>query len=57
MAQFLGWETYDLPWFCKYCNEHFEEEDKHEHENCIDNTNNDDNGVCQESSPRSHQRN
>ena len=53
MGQFMGWESYDLPRYCRHCDEFYEEEDNHEE--CDDNDNDGDNvdgGLCKtESSP------
>lgn len=37
MGTFLGWATYDLPHYCKVCDEFYEEEDAYlhaPHEDC-----------------------
>ena len=52
MAQFMGWESYDLPGYCRHCDEFYEEEEE-EHEECDNNdSDNNDGGLCEtESSP------
>ena len=51
MGQFMGWESYDLPGYCRHCDEFYEEEE--EHEECDNNdSDNNDGGLCEtESSP------
>ena len=34
MAEFLGWLSYELTYYCKECDEFYEEEDKDQHESC-----------------------
>ena len=36
MGQFMGWESYDLPWYCRECDEFYEEEDEEQHCSCGD---------------------
>jgi hypothetical protein len=51
MAQFMGWESYDLPRYCRHCDEFYEEEEEHEECDNNDSVNND-GGLCEtESSP------
>ncbi len=51
MTNFLGWASYDLPKYCKHCDEFYEQEDEYEHENCDDNSNCDDvDGMCKKES-------
>jgi len=50
MGQFLGWASYDISYYCPYCDEFYEQEDEHEHENCDDIINSDDDGMCEKES-------
>tara|TARA_R100001510_G_C7652376_1_gene210189 strand:- start:2223 stop:2627 length:405 start_codon:yes stop_codon:yes gene_type:complete len=36
MGFFLGYKTYDLKRWCIHCEEEYDEEDEHEHEECED---------------------
>ena len=57
MGQFLGWASYDLPHYCKYCRDFYDEEESHEHEDCDTDTDNADDGLREESSSRSSEGN
>ena len=57
MGQFLGWASYDLKHYCKYCRDFYDEEESHEHEDCDNNTDNADDGLREESSSRSSEGN
>lgn len=34
MGTFLGWASYDLNWYCPYCEEEYDPEYANEHEHC-----------------------
>jgi len=36
MSEFLGFKSYPVPYFCPYCEETYEEDDKVYHEHCED---------------------
>ncbi len=56
-TKLMGWEGYDLPHYCKYCRDFYDKEESHEHEDCDNNTDNADDGLCEESASRSSEGN
>ena len=41
MGQFLGWASYDIKWRCEHCGEECDPEDVHEHDDCEEENNKD----------------